>query len=379
MSHMTLICRKCDLNHIADMVNLSCKNCNQPLQVEYILNELNPRKPCSYKWNDIKIPLPLNEVSSLLSLGEGHTPTIELKCLRDRIGVGSLYAKLEYLNPTGSFKDRGTAVMISVANEHDVKELVEDSSGNAGASVSVYGARAGIKTHVFVPSTAPIAKIQQIEIYGACVHKIAGTREATTEEAIKFHNKFSLVYASHSLSPYFIEGTKTFAYEVYTDFYPKLPDHIVIPVGNGGLIIGAWKGFKELRRAGLIKTMPRLHCIQSANVMPIVNKYSGAHSSEEHNDRITVAGGISVTKPQRIDDVLTALVQSKGTAIGVTDKEITKSQKLLASKEGVFAEPTSAAALAGLGHLKKVGLISKTDTVLVPITGFGLKDKFPDL
>ena len=364
---------------MANMVNLSCNNCSQPLQVEYVLNEFTPQKTCSYKWNGIKIPLPLKEASSLLSLGEGHTPTIELQNLQDCTGVGSLYAKLEYLNPTGSFKDRGTAVMMSVAKEHDVKELVEDSSGNAGASVSAYSARAGVKAHVFVPSTAPVAKIQQIEIYGACVHKISGTREETTKEAIKFYNEFSFVYASHSLSPYFIEGTKTFAYEVYTDFYPKLPDHIVIPVGNGGLLIGAWKGFQELQRAGLIETVPRLHCIQSTYVMPIANKYSGAHYSEESLDKVTVAGGISVTKPQRINDVLTALRQSQGTAIGVTDKEIADSQKLLANKEGLFAEPTSAAALAGVSHLQKIGIVSRDDTVLVPITGFGLKDKFPAL
>ena len=376
---MTLICRKCNLHHMANMINLSCNNCSQPLQVEYVLNEFTLPKDCSYKWNEITIPLPLNETSSLLSLGEGHTPTIELHNLQDCTGVGSLYAKLEYLNPTGSFKDRGTAVMMSVANEHNVKEIVEDSSGNAGASVSAYGARSGIKTHIFVPSTAPIAKIQQIEIYGACVHKISGTREETTKEAVKFYKDSSFVYASHSLSPYFIEGTKTFAYEVYKDFCPKLPDHIVIPVGNGGLIIGAWKGFQELRRAGLIKTMPRLHCIQSTYVMPIVNKYSGPHSSEKFLDKVTVAGGISVTKPQRINDVLTVLRQSQGNAIAVTDEEITDSQKLLANKEGLFAEPTSAAAFAGLSHLRKAGIVSRDDTVLVPITGFGLKDKFPVL
>ena len=113
--------------------------------------------------------------------------------------------------------------------------------------------------------------------------------------------------------------------------------------------------------------------------MPIANKYSGAHYSEESLDKVTVAGGISVTKPQRINDVLTALRQSQGTAIGVTDKEITDSQKLLANKEGLFAEPTSAAALAGVSHLQKIGIVSRDDTVLVPITGFGLKDKFPAL
>ena len=146
-----------------------------------------------------------------MSLNEGGTPCVELSATGRMLGLTQLFAKLEFLNPTGSFKDRGTAIMMSAAREHGVTEVVEDSSGNAGASVSAYAARAGIKAHVFAPSNAPQAKLQQIRVYGAETHLIEGSREATTEAALGYQKAGELVYASHNMSPYFIEGTKTLA------------------------------------------------------------------------------------------------------------------------------------------------------------------------
>ena len=187
--------------------------------------------------------LPLTSATPMITMGEGDTPLVKSNRLGRELGCPELYFKLEGCNPTGSFKDRGTAVMISVAMDHGVTELVEDSSGNAGASVSAYAARAGIKAHVFVPADAPQAKLRQIRVYGAEVHPIEGPRDAVTAAAMDYHRQHGLVYASHMLSPYFAEGTKTFAYEVAQQFDGALPDHIVFPVGNGSLFIGAFKGF----------------------------------------------------------------------------------------------------------------------------------------
>jgi threonine synthase len=260
--------------------------------------------------------------------------------------------------------------------DHGVTELVEDSSGNAGASVSAYAARAGVKAHVFVPADAPQAKLRQIRIYGAEVHPIEGLRDAVTAAAMVYHRQQGLVYASHMLSPYFAEGTKTFAYEVAQQFDGALPDHIVFPVGNGSLFIGAFKGFCELQAAGHTGKIPRLHCVQARNVMPLVAAFTGQAWDPEAASR-TVAGGIAIAAPSRQEQILDILRLVEGTAVAVEEPSIVQMQLDLAKQEGIFAEPTSAAAFAGLEEIAKQGVIRENDTVLVPVTGFGLKDEVP--
>ena len=263
--------------------------------------------------------------------------------------------------------------MLSVAREFGVDELVEDTSGNAGASVSAYAARAGIKSHIFVPADAPEAKLRQIRAYGTTVHPIDGVREDVTTAAIEYSRTRDLVYASHMLSPYFAEGTKAFAYEVVQQFDHQTPDHVVFPVGNGSLIIGAYNGFKELVAAGRINKIPMLHCVQSRNVMPLVAAFNGEEWSSQSATK-TVAGGISISTPSRQWQILNILRMSGGIAVSVEELAIIQMQKDLAEQEGIFAEPTSAAAFAGLEILINQGAINDGDAVLVPVTGFGLKD-----
>ena len=376
MSHLNLHCTRCDAVHAASMSTLHCRECAAPLAVWYPdvpPGSVGPQPP---NWSVPEILLPYHSPDSLVSLGEGNTPSVKLPAIGKLLGLQRLYAKLEFMNPTGSFKDRGTAILMSVAREHGVTEIVEDSSGNAGASVAAYAARAGIKAHIFAPASAPPAKMQQIRVYGAEAHSIEGPREAATEAAIAFYTQRGLVYASHNLSPYFIEGTRTFAYEIVRQFPNGLPDHIVIPVGNGSLFIGAWKGFEELQDAGHIKAMPRLHCIQSRAVMPIAAAYNGQGWTPEPGVS-TIAGGIAVAAPPRKQEVLDVLRASGGVALAVEDAEILRWQRLLAEAEGVYGEPTSSAAFAGLQELLKQGTVRRSDTVLVAITGFGLKDAPP--
>ncbi len=299
-----------------------------------------------------------------------------MTALGERLNLRNLYAKLEFLNPTGSFKDRGTATMLSVAKENMVTELVEDSSGNAGASVSAYSARAGIKSHIFVPADAPEAKLRQIRAYGTEVHAIEGSREAVTAAAITYYQQHDLVYASHMMSPYFAEGTKAFAYEVVQQFGEKLPDHVVFPVGNGSLLIGAFNGFRELLASRHIVEIPRLHCVQSRSVMPLVAAYNGEDWRPEAATK-TVAGGISIAAPSRLWQIIEILTLTAGSAVAVEESSILHMQRSLAQQEGIFAEPTSAAAFAGLDLLANQGVVRRGDTVLVPVTGFGLKDEPP--
>ena len=374
MSHFTLRCTECRISHAADMASLQCIACGAPLEVEYDGTASPTPQPA--RWTGAAIPLPLHDAGALLNLGEGGTPCVELPGIGRMLGLQRLIAKLESLNPTGSFKDRGSAVMVSVAKERGVTEMVEDSSGNAGASVAAYAAKAGIRAHIFAPAGSPAPKIGQISVFGAQVHSINDTRDATAAAAVAFYETQGLVYASHNLSPYFVEGTKTFAYEVAQQLSGEAPEHVVIPVGNGSLFLGAWKGFRELMEGNHIGRIPRLHCIQATAFMPIAAAYRGVDWTARTGAR-TVAGGISSTDPPRKREVLRALRATNGVATAVADEEILRWQRLLAAEEGIYAEPTSAAALAGLEALVQDGHVRSDESVVVPITGSGLKDVPP--
>jgi threonine synthase len=372
MTHFVLRCRKCDRRYAADMTTLACEHCGTPLDVAY--DESAPR----YLRGRHDMPLPLADPDSALTLGEGDTPLVPLPAMAAEIGLDSLLGKLEFVNPTGSYKDRGAAVMVAVAREQGVTEVVEDSSGNAGAAVSAYAARSGIKAHIFAPATAPEAKVAQIKIYGAEVHSIEGSRDDTADAAVAYSKDNDIVYASHAWSPYFPEGTKSFAYEVVDQLDGLAPDHVVFPVGNGGLLLGAYAGFRELIEGGHIGSMPRLHAVQSRSVMPLVKGFAGLEW-DSSTATTTVAGGISVVAPVRGAQVIDTLRATGGSAIAVLDEDILGMQRLLASSEGVFAEPTSAAAFAGLKLLVQDGVVERDGLTVVAVTGFGLKDKLPEL
>ncbi len=369
MFQVNLQCRSCKAIFGYGMDLFHCQYCNVPLDVQY-----TDEKGTYIEVSGYQVKMPFGERTSLFSLGEGNTPVIELPKLGNFLGLNLLDAKLEFMNPTGSYKDRGTAVMLTVARELGVTEIVEDSSGNAGASVSAYAARAGIKCHIFAPATAPVAKIKQIRVYGAEVHSIEGTRDDTTNAAVDFYKKEGLVYASHAWSPFFSEGTKTFAFEVLGQYNGEVPDHIVFPVGNGGLYLGAWRGFSELISAGYIDRMPKLHAVQSENISPITSEFIGG-KWDIGTIRPTIAGGIAVAAPARAAQVLEVLRETNGMAVMVDEVAVSDMQRVLARQEGVFAEPTSAAAFAGLSILLSEGTITRDDSVLVPVTGFGLKDE----
>ena len=370
MSHIEFVCTECPATRAADMSTLACERCAAPLDVGY----LDPSAH-AVEVGGLRMPVPFHADAPGATMGEGNTPVIELPFVAESVGCAAVLGKLEFMNPTGSFKDRGTATMLSVALEHGVGAVVEDSSGNAGASVAAYSARAGIAAHVFAPETAPAAKMGQIRVYEAATHPTPGPREASTDAAIEYARTGGIVYASHNLSPYFVEGTKTFGYEVATSATPA-PDHIVIPVGNGSLLLGTWKAYQELIASGAVDAMPKLHAVQADAVMPIAAAFEG--ETWQPSDAVTIAGGISVGAPPRSRQVLRALRDSGGTAVAVSDARIAAWQRLLAAREGVFAEPTSAAAFAGLETLTKRGAIGGDDTVLVPVTGFGLKDAMPE-
>lgn len=366
MPHIHLACSECQAAHAADMRTLACRKCAAPLDVAYAAPAAR-----AISVGGAMMPVPIHSDAMPVTLGEGKTPLVPLPAVADKLGLASVWGKLEFVSPTASFKDRGTAMMLSVAREMGVSEIVEDSSGNAGASVSAYAARAGIRAHVFAPESAPAAKMAQIRVYGANAVAIPGPREASAQAADDYRRERGAIYASHNLSPYFIEGVKAFAYETAT-----VPDldirHVVIPVGNGSLLLGAWRGWRELAAAGIAPRVPKLSAVQAEAVQPIAAEFAGRKWTP--SGAATVAGGISVAAPPRKRQAVRAIRESGGSAVAVADADTLRWRDFLAISEGVFAEPTSAAAFAGLEKLVGEGAIADGETVLIPITGFGLKD-----
>ncbi len=297
-----------------------------------------------------------------VSLGESITPIIQLK-----LAGMSCFVKLEFLFPTGSFKDRGSSIMISAAKLMGVKSAVEDSSGNAGASVAAYCAKAGISCKVIVPSYASGSKLLQIRAYGAEVIVKESRRDAALfamQEAEK-----GAFYASHVWNPFFLEGTKTFAFEIWEQIGFKEPDAIVLPVGHGTLLLGTYKGFSELKELDLIDNLPRLYGIQAKGCSPLVDRLHGVEESEGCSK---LAEGIMISDPPRLNEMIGSIQETGGEALAVGDSEIRENWKKLAEK-GLFVEPTSATSLAGLEKLIGEGLIDKDELVIVPLTGSGLK------
>jgi threonine synthase len=305
-----------------------------------------------------------------VTLGEGWTPLVS----HDWDGA-SINFKLESQMPTGSFKDRGTVVMLNHLIEVGVGPIHEDSSGNAGSSIATYAAAAGIPCRIFVPESAPRGKVVQIAASGAAVETIPGTRQAVTDAALAATGVS--FYASHNWQPFFIEGTKTLAYELWEQHGFGTPDNILVPTGYGSNILGLERGFDELMRHGEISTMPRLFAVQAANCAAFAAAWSGAAN---FTPRPTLADGIATVKPVRTAEVLAALRRSNGGVVTVPEDEIAPALVRLGHL-GLYVEPTSATVGAALTRLLTSGTIKPNEATIAIITGHGLKaaDKIAEL
>jgi threonine synthase len=309
-----------------------------------------------------------------VSLGEGWTPLVA----RRWAGAPVLF-KLESQMPTGSFKDRGTAVMLNHLLEVGVGSIHEDSSGNAGSSIATYAAAAGLKCRIYVPAAAPRGKVVQIAASGAEVRAIAGTRQAVTEAALGAIGES--FYASHNWQPFFIEGTKTLAYELWEQLGFSVPDNILVPTGYGSNILGLDRGFDELQRRGEIARRPRLFAVQAANCAAFAAAWAaGASDYVPFTPAPTAADGIATVKPVRTAEVLDALRHSAGGVAAVPEADIAPALAGL-GRLGLFVEPTAATAAAAFAKLLQQGTIRPEETTVVVLTGHGLKatDKIAEL
>ncbi len=361
-------CARCGRRYAADQRVWRC-DCGGALDLllpaPQIAPELIQRRPAEL-WRYIEALPPLIH---RVSLGESMTPFIPFEH-RGR----TVWLKCDYLLPTGSYKDRGAAILTSHLKGIGVRRAVEDSSGNAAASLAAYAARAGIELEVFCPASASPGKLAQIKLYGAKLRLIDGPRQSTTEALEQHVSATGDFYASHLWHPYFLEGVKTMAFEIAEQNGWRAPEAVVCPVGAGSILLGLHQGFTELKRAGIIGQLPRLFAAQAANICPVYQAFTrhDADVSPVEAPQPTLAEGIALPRPVRGALVLRALYETDGGVTAVSEEEIRTGLVILGCR-GICVEPTSAVVVKAFEHLEDAGMLPPHAQVVLVLSGFGLK------
>lgn len=381
MSYMShLECSKCGKRLDSEKVQQLCQ-CGGPLLVRYDLkrvkenfnrNDLKERQPSLWRYWEL---LPLKDKKNLVSLGEGMTPVIKMEAAGPMVGLKNLYLKDEGNIPSGTFKSRGATVGVSRAKELGIKTLAMPTNGNAGASWSTYGARAGIKSVIVMPQDAPEITRNECAITGADLYLVDGLISDAGKIVARAVKKYGWFDVSTLKEPYRIEGKKTMGLEIAEQFNWEVPDVILYPTGGGVGIIGIYKALQELQAIGWIgDKMPRLVAVQAEGCAPIVKAWEeGKTESEFWNHAYTCAFGITVPKALGDFLVLDAIYKTNGCAITVGDDEILEAQSVLAKKEGAFICPEGAALYTATQKLKQQSWLKEEETVVMLNTGTGLK------
>jgi threonine synthase len=301
-----------------------------------------------------------------VTTGEGCTPLVSGRWR----GAPALF-KLEWFSPTGSFKDRGASVMLSILRAEGVTRVLEDSSGNGGAAIAAYAAAGGIAAKILVPASTSPDKTVQMRAYGAEIELIPATRQDVSDAAVR--QAKTIFYAGHNWQPFFLQGTKTLAYELWEDLKFKPPDNVIIPTGAGSNILGCDIGFGELFRRGEIARRPRLFAAQPENCAPLHASFmAGSDDLKPFEVRPTIAEGASIEKPVRAREVLAAVRRSGGATVAISEPEIEGALFEL-SRIGLYAEPTSALGAAAFTKLLERGVVQPAETTVLVLTGSGLK------
>ena len=375
-----LQCIECKAEYSPSHIIYTCPKCGDLLDVVYDYSELididltelwSKRTFNVWRYREL---LPVLS-SEPVTLNEGGTGLHRSRRLGELLNNLEVYVKNEGENPTGSFKDRGMTVGVTRAKELGSKVVICASTGNTSASLAAYAAKAGLHCIVLVPSgKVALGKLAQAMIHGAHVILV----KENFDYALRVVRKLSSIYPLYllnSVNPYRLEGQRTLAYEVYEQLGYKVPNVVIVPVGNAGNISAIWKGFKELKLLGLADRTPRMIGVQAEGAAPL------AKTLQENSDELlrvpnpeTIATAIRIGAPVNWKKALRAVRESRGTIITVSDDEILKAQRLLASTEGLFVEPASAASIAGLARATSQGLVDKGEVVVCVATGHGLKD-----
>ncbi len=359
----------------------ACPKCGDLLQIGYNYQSLRRKFTASvrkagplsvWRYRDV---LPVSSRNAV-SIGEGGTGLSLSVRIAPNLGLDEVYFKNEGQNPTGSFKDRGMTVAITRAVELGARTVVCASTGNTSASMAAYAARAGLRAVVLVPK-GKIAKgkLLQAIVHGARIYQVSGNFDRALEKARALAQKGEL-YLVNSVNPYRIEGQKTLAFEIWEQLHYRVPDAVIVPVGNAGNIGAIWKGFRELQGFRLTNRTPRMIGIQASGAAPIAVAYVRGESTVvpwKHPE--TSASAIRIGAPASWKKALKAVQESAGAMLTVSDSEIIRAQRLLANHEGIFAEPASSASVAGLAKASRLKLVKPRDRIVCVITGHGLKDQ----
>ncbi|MFM7174863.1 MAG: threonine synthase [Caldilinea sp.] len=304
-----------------------------------------------------------------VTLGEGWTPLVA-----DQWAGRELYWKLDALMPTGSYKDRGISVMVNWLRELGYEALADDTSGNAGASLACYASRAGLRSVIFVPASAPEPKKAQIAVYGGELVEVPGPRaEATRAVEVATSNSHEIAYASHAWHPAFLLGQMTVAWEIWEQLGCTVPDWLIAPTGHGGTLLGAWRGFQHLRVSGVTNKLPRLIAVQAEPYTPLYEAFVNDASQIEPTPHVQSisADGIAISQPVRWRSLLEAIRFSRGRVLAVNEAEVLAAHTGLAAR-GIFVEPTSATVAAALQQLPP-SVLRPNELVVGILTGHGLK------
>jgi threonine synthase len=369
-------CVNCGATYPADEIIYNCKKCGHLLAVRYPIDEISvskavwDKRPISvWRYKEL-LPVKIKPVT----LQEGGTPLYHLERLGEEMGLPNLYAKHEGMNPSGSFKDRGMTVGVSMALQLGKKSVACASTGNTSASLAVYAAKAGIPAVVLLPAgKVAVGKVAQALMHGAKVISVRGNFDRALEMVHDLCLSHGL-YLLNSVNPYRLEGQKTIGFEVI-DQLGEVPDRIVLPVGNAGNISAIYKGLLELQELDFIDRIPMMTAIQAEGSSPIVRAIREnlpEYIPELHPE--TVATAIRIGAPVNGEKALTAIRETGGLAETVTDEEILQMQRDLARKEGIGVEPASAASVAGIRKLVASGAIDKSERIVCVVTGHLLKD-----
>ncbi len=316
--------------------------------------------------------LPLERLESLPPLKVGNTPLYSFNRFDDNDFTFNLYLKDDSQNPTFSFKDRASAVVSAYAKEKGYETIVTASTGNAGSSLAGICASQHQKAVIMVPESAPVAKLTQIMMYGATIVPVKGTYDEAFDLSIKATEEFGWYNRNTAYNPLTIEGKKTVSFELYEQLSYKLPAKVFVPVGDGVIISGVYKGFEDLLRLGVIDRVPTIVAVQSTGSEGLIRNLDKEQFSIKPS--ITIADSISVDIPRNFYMAKQFLKKYNGAHVAVSDEEILKASAVLAANTGLFAEPAAAAAFAGMLEHKKQNLLDENSDVVVLLTGSGLKD-----
>ncbi|HZM90187.1 MAG TPA: threonine synthase [Blastocatellia bacterium] len=373
-------CVECGNEHRVGDIEYVCASCGGNLDVVYDYDRIRAQiSPASLAgdgnltmWR-YRALLPIDESSLVPPLTVGWTPVYNCAQIADRYAVGQLLIKDDGRNPTASFKDRPSALAVAKAKEAAARIITTASSGNAGSALAGMCASVGMESVIFVPASAPEPKIAQLQIYGAVVVLVEGSYDQAYDLCIEASRRCGWYQRSTGYNPFTREGKKTAALEIAEQLSWNVPDTVIVPVGDGNIISGLWKGFNDLQQIGFIDHLPRMIGIQSEAASAIVDAAKGDGIVREGSAN-TIADSINVGRPRDATMAVRAIRESGGLGVTVSDDQIVSAIPQLARETGVFAEPAAAAAYAGFVRLCDTGAFERDERVLLMVTGNGLKD-----